>query len=75
MGDSYDNALAETLNRLYKAEVMHKHGPWQGLDDLERATLTRVEWFNNRRLFRPIGDVPPAEYEMLYYQTKSGKAA
>lgn len=76
VGDSYDNALAETINGLYKAEVIHKNGPWRGLDDVERATLTWVEWFNNRRLLRPIGDLPPAEYEMLYYQqTESSEAA
>ena len=76
VGDSYDNALAETINGLYKAEVIHKDGPWRGLDDVERATLNWVEWFNNRRLLRPIGDVPPAEYEMLYYQqTESSNAA
>jgi transposase InsO family protein len=68
VGDSYDNALAETINGLYKAEVIHKKGPWQGLDEVERATLTWVDWFNHRRLLRPIGDLPPAEYEMLYYQ-------
>lgn len=68
VGDSYDNALAETINGLYKAEVIHKDGPWRGLDDVEQATLTWVDWFNNRRLLRPIGDRPPAEYEMLYYQ-------
>ena len=76
VGDSYDNALAETINGLYKAEVIHKDGPWRGLDDVERATLTWVSWFNNHRLLRPIGDRPPAEYEMLYYQqTESGKVA
>jgi len=76
VGDSYDNALAETINGLYKAEVIHKDGPWRGLDDVERATLNWVEWFNNRRLLRPIGDVAPAEYEMLYYQqTESSNAA
>ena len=58
-----------------KAELIHKNGPWKGLDDVERATLIWVEWFNNRRLLQPIGDVPPAEYEMLYYQTGSSKAA
>ena len=75
VGDSYDNALAETINGLYKAEGIHQNGPWKGLDDVERATLTWVEWFNNQRLLRPIGDVPPAEYEMLYYQTESSEAA
>jgi len=68
VGDSYDNALAESINGLYKAEVIHKNGPWQGLDAVEQATLTWVEWFNQRRLLRSIGDCPPAEYEMLYYQ-------
>ena len=76
VGDSYDNALAETINGLYKAEVIHKNGPWRGLDDVERATLTWVEWFNNRRLLQPIGDIPPAEYEMLYdQQTESSNVA
>ena len=75
LGDAYDNTLAETINGLYKAEVIHKHGPRKGLDDVERATLTWLEWFNNRRLLKPIGDVPPAEYEMLYYQTESSQAA
>jgi len=76
VGDSYDNALAETINGLYKTEVIHKDGPWRGLEDVEKATLTWVDWFNNRRLLRPIGDCPPAEYEMLYYQQmESCKAA
>lgn len=76
VGDSYDNALAETINGLYKTEVIHKNGPWRGLDDVERATLTWIEWFNNRRLLRPIGDLPPAEYEMMYYQqTESSNVA
>ena len=76
VGDSYDNALAETINGLYKAEVIHKDGPWRGLDDVEKATLIWVEWFNNRRLLSSIGDVPPIEYENLYYQkTESAYAA
>ena len=75
VGDSYDNALAETINGLYKAEVIHKNGPWKGRDDVEQATLTWVEWFNNRRLLQPIGDVPPAEYEKLYYQHIESTAA
>jgi len=75
VGDSYDNALAETINGLYKAEVIHKEGPWRGLDDVEQATLTWVEWFNNRRLLRPIGNIPPTEYKMLYnQQTESSNA-
>lgn len=68
VGDSYDNALAETINGLYKAEVIHKDGPWRGLDDVEQATLTWVDWFNHRRLLQPLGDRPPAEFEMLYDQ-------
>ena len=76
VGDSYDNALAETINGLYKAEVIHKQAPWKGIDEVEQATLIWVDWFNNRRLLQPIGDVPPAEYEMMYYQkTESGKMA
>ena len=68
VGDSYDNTMAESINSLYKAEVIHKDGSWRRLDDVERATLTWVDWFNNRRLLQSIGDMPPAEYELLYYQ-------
>lgn len=75
VGDSYDNALAETINGLYKAEIIHKSGPWKGLDDVEQATLTWVDWFNNRRLLEPIGDIPPVEYENLYYQQAESAAA
>ena len=76
VGDSYDNAMAESINSLYKAEVIHKEGPWRGLDEVERATLSWVDWFNNRRLLRTIGDVPPVEYELMYYQNpESSKAA
>ena len=76
VGDSYDNALAESINALYKAEVIHKQGPWRGLDEVERATLTWVDWFNNRRILQPIGDRPPAEYELMYYhQTESAEVA
>lgn len=75
VGDSYDNALAETINGLYKAELIHKSGPWKGLDEVELATLTWVEWFNNRRLLQPIGDVPPIEYENLYYQQAESAVA
>ena len=67
-GDAYDNALAETINGLYKAELIHKDGPWRSQDDVELATLSWVDWFNHRRLLGPIGDVPPAEYELMYYQ-------
>jgi putative transposase len=67
-GDSYDNALAETMNGLYKAELVRNRGPWRGLDDLEFATLEWVDWFNNRRLFEAHGHIPPAEYEAEYYR-------
>jgi len=68
VGDSYDNALAETINGLYKTEVIRKRGPWRNIDAVEYATLEWVDWFNNRRLLEPIGNVPPAEFEMAYYR-------
>src|SRR3954471_5174827 len=67
VGDSYDNALAETINGLYKAEVIHLHGPWRSFEAVELATLEWVDWFNNRRLLGPIGNIPPAEAETAYY--------
>ena len=67
VGDSYDNALAETINGLYKAEVIHRRGPWRSFDAVEYATLEWVDWFNNRRLLEPIGNMPPAEAEERYY--------
>jgi putative transposase len=67
VGDSYDNALAETINGLYKAEVIHRRGPWRSLEAVEYATLEWVDWFNHRRLLEPIGNVPPAEAEDRYY--------
>ena len=67
VGDSYDNALAETINGLYKAEVIHRRGPWRSFEAVEFATLKWVDWFNHRRLMRPIGDIPPAEAEERYY--------
>jgi transposase InsO family protein len=67
VGDSYDNALAETINGLYKAEVIHRRGPWRSFEAVEFATLTWVEWFNNRRLLAPIGNIPPAEAEERFY--------
>ena len=67
VGDSYDNALAETINGLYKAELIHRRGPWRSLEAVEYATLEWVDWFNNRRLLEPIGYVPPAEAEAAYY--------
>jgi len=67
VGDSYDNALAETINALYKAEVIHRRGPWRSFEAVEFDTLEWVDWFNHRRLMRPIGDIPPAEAEERYY--------
>ena len=67
VGDSYDNALAETINGLYKAEVIHRRGPWRSLEAVEFATLEWVDWFNNRRLLEPIGNIPPAEAEANHY--------
>jgi putative transposase len=70
VGDSYDNALAETVNGLYKAEVIHRKGPWRSFEAVEYATLEWVDWFNNRRLLEPIGNVPPAEAEAAYYTAR-----
>ena len=67
VGDSYDNALAETINGLYKAEVIHRRGPWRSFEAVKFATLAWVDWFNNRRLLEPIGNIPPAEAEERYY--------
>ncbi len=66
-GDSYDNALAESIIGLFKTEVIHRRGPWKSIDPVEYATLQWVDWFNQRRLLGPIGDVPPVEYEQAYY--------
>jgi transposase InsO family protein len=67
VGDSYDNALAECINGLYKAEVIRRCGPWRSMEVVEYATLEWVDWFNNRRLLEPIGNIPPAEAEANYY--------
>ena len=67
-GDSYDNALAESVIGLYKTEVIRRRGPWRGLDDVEYATLEWVHWFNNERLLEPLGYLPPSEHEQNYYQ-------
>ena len=67
VGDSYDDALAETINGLYKAEVIHRRGPWRSYEAVEFATLEWVDWFNNRRLLEPIGNIPSAEAEANYY--------
>ena len=67
VGDSYDNALAESINGLYKAEVIHRSGPWRNIESVEFATLEWVDWFNHRRLLEPIGNIPPAEAEANFY--------
>src|ERR1700748_3586854 len=67
VGDSYDNALAETINGLYKSEVIRRRGPWKSLEAVEFATLGWVDWFNHRRLLEPIGNIPPAEAEQRYF--------
>lgn len=73
-GDSYDNALAETINGLYKAEVIHRRGPWKSVEAVELATLEWVSWFNHHRLLEPIGYIPPAEAEANYYRNLSEQA-
>ena len=77
VGDSYDNALAETINGLYKAEVIHRKGSWKSFEEVEIATLEWVNWFNHQRLFEPIGNIPPVEVEENYYAAldKTPKAA
>ena len=67
VGDSYDNALAETVIGLFKTEVIRARGPWRSLEAVEFATLEWVDWFNHRRLLEPIGYVPPAEAETAYH--------
>jgi len=74
VGDAYDNALAETINGLFKTEVIRRRGPWKGLEAVEYATLEWVSWFNTRRLLEPIGNIPPAEFEMAYYTGQQGLA-
>ena len=74
-GDSYDNALAETINGLYKAELIHRRGPWKTRESVEMATLEWVSWFNHQRLMGPLGHIPPAEAEADYYQQLNRQAA
>ncbi len=74
-GDSYDNALAETINGLYKAEVIHRRGPWKTKQAVELATLEWVSWFNHHRLMEPLGYLPPAEFEANYHRQRAGQAA
>ena len=71
VGDSYDNALAETIIGLFKTEIIHRRGPWRNLEAVEYATLEWVDWFNHRRLLEPIGNIPPAELEATYHQSMS----
>ena len=74
-GDSYDNALAETINGLYKAELIHRRAPWKTKESLEIATLEWVSWFNHHRLLAPIGYIPPAEAEDNYYRQLASQTA
>jgi putative transposase len=74
-GDSYDNALAETINGLYKAELIHRRAPWKNKESVELATLEWVSWFNHHRLLEPIGYIPPAEAEANYYRDLAMKSA
>ena len=74
-GDSFDNALAETLNGLYKAELIHRRGPWKNRESLELATLEWVSWFNHQRLLEPLGYIPPAEAEANYYRQLNRQTA
>ena len=74
VGDSYDNALAETVNGLYKTELVKRQRPWKGFDDLEIATAEWVDWFNHRRLLGSIGHIPPAEAEANYHRQQRESA-
>ena len=74
VGDSYDNALAETVIGLFKTEVIYRRGPWRTLQAVEYATLEWVDWYNTRRLLEPIGNMPPAEAEALYYTQREPAA-
>ena len=74
VGDSYDNAMAESVIGLFKTEVIRKQGPWRHLEDVEFATLVWVDWFNNRRLLEPIGNIPPREFEEAWYSSQDAPA-
>jgi transposase InsO family protein len=74
VGDSYDNALAETINGLYKTELIRQKGPWRNIEEVEFATLEWVDWFNHRRLLEPIGNIPPVEFETMYFQNQEPPA-
>jgi len=73
-GDSYDNALAESVIGLYKTEVVHRRGPWKGVEQVEFATLEWVAWYNTRRLLEPLGYIPPDEFERAYYRHQTASA-
>ena len=73
VGSSYDNALAESINGLYKTELIKPRGPWRALDTVEYATAEWVDWFNHRRLYEYCGDVPPADLEVAYYAQNSSQ--
>ncbi|MGB5201512.1 MAG: IS3 family transposase [Sedimenticolaceae bacterium] len=74
VGDSYDNAMAESIIGLYKTETIWPRGPWRNLDEVEYATLEWVNWYNNQRLLEPIGNIPPIEFEAAYYEQENGQA-
>jgi transposase InsO family protein len=74
VGDSYDNALAESIIGFYKTEKIWLQGPWRNIDEVEYATLEWVDWYNNRRLLEPIGNIPPVEFEAAYYEQENGQA-
>jgi transposase InsO family protein len=74
VGDSYDNAMAESIIGLYKTEMIWPRGPWKNLDEVEYATLEWVNWYNNQRLLEPIGNIPPVEFEAAYYEQENGQA-
>ena len=74
-GDSYDNALAETINGLYKTELIHRRAPWKTKESVELATLEWVSWFNHHRLLEPIGYIPPAKAEANYYRQLAEKTS
>ena len=73
-GDSYDNALAESIIGLFKTEMIWPRGPWKNIDEVEYATLGWVDWYNNKRLLEPIGNIPPVELENAYYEQMEGQA-
>lgn len=73
VGDSYDNAMAEAFNSLFKAELVRNKGPWRGIDDLEVAVMEYIDWYNHRRLHGEIGLIPPAEYEALHHDTQPAR--